>query len=291
MRLYLYTPILQLVEERSYKLNLKFYSSNYKFYFNYGGDKMIGIYKILNSINNKIYIGQSINIESRFKKHISNAYKFNSACYNYPLYRSIRKYGLDNFIFSILEECDQENLNSKEIYWISIFNSNDPEFGYNLTQGGNDTNYLHKITFTIANEIILLLQNTDLTQQEIAEDYGLGQSTISAINTGLSWKREDVIYPIREQYYYKQYNFCTDCGKPISLNAIRCNECNGKIKRIIERPSRDQLKVLIRSTSFSSIGKKYNVSDNAIRKWCKSYNLPYRVSDIKNIPEEEWNKI
>ena len=42
---------------------------------------------------------------------------------------------------------------------------------------------------------------------------------------------------------------------------------------------------------FLIIGKKYNVSDNAVRKWCKTYNLPFRVSDIKNISDEEWKKI
>lgn len=47
----------------------------------------------------------------------------------------------------------------------------------------------------------------------------------------------------------------------------------------------------IRTMSFLSIGKKYNVSDNAIREWCKKYSLLFRNSDIKNISDEEWEKI
>ena len=51
------------------------------------------------------------------------------------------------------------------------------------------------------------------------------------------------------------------------------------------------LKEQIRNTPFSHLGNLYGVSDNAVRKWCKSYNLPSRVGDIKNITDEEWVKI
>ena len=54
---------------------------------------------------------------------------------------------------------------------------------------------------------------------------------------------------------------------------------------------RDELKVLIRTTSFTAIGKKYGVSDNAVRKWCKTCNLPYRKKDINSYSDEEWEKI
>lgn len=48
---------------------------------------------------------------------------------------------------------------------------------------------------------------------------------------------------------------------------------------------------MIRTDSFVSIGKKYCVSDNAIRKWCKTYNLPSKKSEINNYSDEEWEKI
>ena len=43
--------------------------------------------------------------------------------------------------------------------------------------------------------------------------------------------------------------------------------------------------------TFLQIGKKFNVSDNTVRKWCDSYGLPRRVSDIKGYTDEEWEKI
>lgn len=89
----------------------------------------------------------------------------------------------------------------------------------------------------------------------------------------------------------KQY-YCIDCGKQVSTKeTIRCIECNAKNNRKTKRPSREELKNMIRSTSFVAIGRQFNVSDNTIRKWCKSYNLPSQANEIKTYSEEEWKKI
>ena len=72
---------------------------------------MIGIYKII-SPSGKVYVGQSINIESRIKKYASCNCKL-----QVRLYSSIKKYGWENHIFEILEECSIEELNSRERYW------------------------------------------------------------------------------------------------------------------------------------------------------------------------------
>lgn len=62
-------------------------------------------------------------------------------------------------------------------------------------------------------------------------------------------------------------------------------------KKISAKPSREVLKEQIRTIPFVQIGKMYNVTDNAVRKWCKLYNLPSRVTDIKKISDEEWINI
>lgn len=98
---------------------------------------MIGIYKFTNKINNKVYVGQSKNIEERYKNHIRSCFTPKCNRYNKYLYKAIRKYGLENFEFEILEECKIEELNEKEMYYISHFNSNDLAKGYNLTNGGD----------------------------------------------------------------------------------------------------------------------------------------------------------
>lgn len=76
-----------------------------------------GIYKFENLINGKKYIGQSRYIEQRYKDHINRA-KNNGKHreYNSQLHKAIRKYGIENFTFSIIEECSIDKLNEKEKY-------------------------------------------------------------------------------------------------------------------------------------------------------------------------------
>jgi group I intron endonuclease len=66
-----------------------------------------GIYKIENLINGKIYIGQSIEIEQRWKKHLA-------ASDDFLIHKALRKYGKENFSFTILEECDLLKLDERE---------------------------------------------------------------------------------------------------------------------------------------------------------------------------------
>ena len=67
---------------------------------------MIGIYKIENLINGKVYIGQSNNIERRFSQHQSSYEQ--KRFLDKPLYKAFAKYGIENFSFTIIEECSIE---------------------------------------------------------------------------------------------------------------------------------------------------------------------------------------
>lgn len=85
---------------------------------------------------------------------------------------------------------------------------------------------------------------------------------------------------------------CKKCKRPLSTkDAEYCQTCIHEFQRKCEWPSRDELKKLIRSTPFLQIGKKYNVSDNAVRKWCLNYGLPSKKKEIKTISDEDWNTI
>lgn len=89
----------------------------------------------------------------------------------------------------------------------------------------------------------------------------------------------------------KKY-YCCDCGKEISKNAERCISCAAKNRAAKELfLSREELKKLIRTKSFSEIGRLYNVSDNAVRKWCDKYNLPRKKAEIKALSDKEWEVI
>lgn len=94
---------------------------------------MIGIYTIINIINNKKYIGQSIDIENRFIRHKSELN--NNRHINRHLQASWNKYGKDNFKFQIVEECTKEELNKREKYWIKYYDTY--KNGYNMNLGGD----------------------------------------------------------------------------------------------------------------------------------------------------------
>lgn len=102
-------------------------------------EKICGIYKITNLVNGKVYIGQSIDIHRRWNNHKRKTFIKSDEQYNYPLYRAFRKYGLDNFSFEIIEECSEEELNKKEIYYIDLYRTYicwKDSNGYNQTLGG-----------------------------------------------------------------------------------------------------------------------------------------------------------
>jgi hypothetical protein len=86
--------------------------------------------------------------------------------------------------------------------------------------------------------------------------------------------------------------FCQSCGVKIDKGATYCRPCYDIVQRTVaNRPTRIELKNKIRQDSFTNIGKEYGVSDNTIRKWCKRYQLPYRIQDVKLISDEDWELI
>lgn len=254
-----------------------------------GVDLMTGIYCITNKINGKSYVGQSVNIEQRWKAHRTRPFNKNSSQYESSFYRAIRKYGLNNFIFSVLEECEQQELDNRECFWIDKLNSF--KNGYNLTTGGQNTRTNSKLTELEVQEIKSLLLNSNLTEMEISDMFEVSQRTISSINLGQTWCEEQLTYPLMKNRIIEHKYFCIDCGDRITGNGIRCVKCAHLAQRVTIRPNREELKDLIRNNSFLSIGRKYGVSDNAIKKWCKSESLPHKKSDIKNFSDSEWEKI
>lgn len=83
---------------------------------------------------------------------------------------------------------------------------------------------------------------------------------------------------------------CPTCGGKKSAAAKQCINCSTKEQKCFE-VSRETLKEMIYTMSFTEIGKYFGVSDNAIRKRCKSFNLPTKKSEIKTYSEEEWKQV
>lgn len=88
---------------------------------------MIGIYKITNRLNGKVYIGSTTNAKVREEMHFKNSMiELRS---KYPIYKDMIEFGKGNFEFEMIEECSEDELESKEAEYISKYNSS--EVGYN----------------------------------------------------------------------------------------------------------------------------------------------------------------
>lgn len=144
---------------------------------------MKAIYKITNLINNKVYIGQSIAPEQRWKKHIL----YN----NNAIGQALKKYGVENFSFEIIEWTYKYN--EQEAYWIAYYNSYGSS-GYNETRGGEGH---HLLTINEVKHIQSLLQNTTTPLYQIAKEVGWSYDVVRRINQGQSYYNEKLTYPIR----------------------------------------------------------------------------------------------
>ena len=109
---------------------------------------MKGIYKIKNKVNGKVYIGQSLDIEERLYTHKQALNR--NAHENEHLQRSWNKYGKENFIFEIIEECDENILTQREQYYINMYGGINSENTYNQREAsshGTHSEYTkHKIS-------------------------------------------------------------------------------------------------------------------------------------------------
>ena len=164
---------------------------------------MIGIYKIQNLVNNKIYIGQSINIDRRFREHCNRCEQ--------QIDHAIQKYGVDNFTFEVIEECLPEQLNDREDYWIKEFNSLIPN-GYNMNyyKGSyGEYNASSKLTEEDIRVIRTIYNNREYKSmfkvwQELFEDK-ISYGNFTAIVRGKLWSH---IMP--EVFTQENYDYYTD---------------------------------------------------------------------------------
>ena len=258
-----------------------------------------GIYKISNKINGKVYIGQSNNLKRRFKEHKIRYKSINSNEYNSVIHIAIRKYNIENFNFEIIEYCENSKLNEREIFWINYYDSF--KNGYNCTLGGEGSkrpsqkkcsrcgkatsrnfilcitcsNKLKSKNINVIEKIKHDLIYTYKSFEIISLENKVSQRCVRDINRGKTWYDKNVKYPLRNMKKHKELKAkkCPQCGKKIHKKSALCISCHNFNKRKVVWPSCDELKQLITEKPFTEIAKIYKVSDNAVRKWCKNYNL------------------
>lgn len=158
------------------------------------------IYKITNQLNNKCYIGQTTDYKRRFQEHKNLGYGVEE---NKLLYYAIKKYGIENFSFEVIED-KTSKYNEREKYWIQYYDSF--ENGYNMTEGGEEpplnigiNNPFATHTEEEIEKIKQLLRDTKIQYKDIATMFDYDSSTIERINYGKLWRNDSEAYPIRKE--------------------------------------------------------------------------------------------
>lgn len=303
-----------------------------------------GIYKIENLINGKVYIGQSVQLKKRWGVHKAKA-KENKRHDDNHLYSAMKKYGIENFKYDVIEYCSVEELNDREIYWISYYDSTNRNKGYNILLGGKSGGNLYNykeiyekwVEGKSCKELQDLYKCADSVITNALRYYGIDEdqtrSRVTQKNKYVALSEDKIslrVFNIREimsffqlnksqidSFYsslYAGYRFLGYYWEILNENNIPIKELTDEeflsyrmiqtkvytdreklemslTKRTVTRPSRKELKQLIRTKPFTEIGKMYGVSDNSIRKWCDFEKLPRKKKDINSYSDEEWEQI
>lgn len=230
-----------------------------------------GIYKITNTITNKVYIGQSVNIKRRWREEKTAAFSTKDSEYNSVLSKAIRKYGLNNFKFEVIEECEKEKLNERERYWIQYYNSYLK--GYNCNLGGSSSLQCAKINDKKLKGIISSLKEKKLSEQQIAKKFKVSIGTMSSINQGSSWRIPDQNYPIRRRI--NDGKRCLMCNCRINLHRKICLKCYQKTLFGGNVPTKDEMIKLLEKYegNISAISKIYKISKSPFYRLIKKYEI------------------
>lgn len=131
------------------------------------------IYIIKNTVNSKVYIGQTrTSVDQRWKEHLRHA-QYGDQVIN----RAMKKYGVNKFYIETLEICDVSILDEREIYYIDLYDSTDKSKGYNVSIGGNTPRFKRK-ALSIS-DLIDLYVNKEFTLEEIASKFEVSRYIIS----------------------------------------------------------------------------------------------------------------
>jgi len=140
--------------------------------------RQAGIYGWKNSVNGKWYIGQSIDPEDRRKEHLQSLRA--GRHYNKRWQEDFRFLGETAFEHHLIEECSPETLDTRERVWVAYYKSDQPEFGYNQTHGGNSVGMHTKETKA---KISATLKGRRNTAEQIARFSAVRKGHLTSLET------------------------------------------------------------------------------------------------------------
>lgn len=266
------------------------------------------IYKFTNKINGHCYIGQTNNLQKRYNGHKSESFNPKAPGYWLPFHCAIRKYGIDNFTYEVIEEiADGENqdfINEREKYFIQYYHSLKDESGYNVTLGGDGCpkpplSYEEKLERSklFTKEEIKDIQQRLINDEEyddIEKIYApkLKRTFLVNINTGTNFYNPDFNYPLKKNAKSK---FSQKEIKEIK-NRIKSGEIYSSIQKDFNIKSAGFLSMINTGKYFYSDEDTYPLCNKGCRKQDNEKWVNGIIFDIINSNlslsqiAEKWNK-
>lgn len=197
------------------------------------------IYIIRNTINNKVYIGQTkVDVQTRWKEHLRHA-KYGDQVIN----RAMRKHGVNKFYIETLEICDIDIIDDREMFYIKLYNSTDKSKGYNVSIGGATPRFKRKY-LSIAN-LVDLYVNQQKTLEQIAQMYNV-----------------------------TRYIICTEL-RNAGVTIRKRSESSSRFNKI----SKDKIQKALKVTgSLRKAAKMIGVKYSTFRNACIYYHIEYNSS-------------
>lgn len=179
------------------------------------------IYIIRNTINNKVYIGQTkVSVETRWQEHLRHA-KYGDQVIN----RAMRKYGIDKFYIETLEICDINIIDEREIYYIDLYDSTNKSKGYNVSIGGKTPRFQRKVLSI--STLVDLYKNQGFTLSEIAKKFNVTRYIITTElrNAGIKinerYRQEEIFNKVDRDTLLdalKEYKSLRRAAKSLNMN-------------------------------------------------------------------------
>lgn len=282
------------------------------------------IYLITNLITDEKYVGQTYNsIYVRFAHHYKDYKRFPER----KLYKNMNEYGINNFDIKKLEECSDELLDEREIYWIDKLDTF--HNGLNDTIGGSHGKIGEKEKLQII-DFYKQVQNYN----DVIQKFNIDRKTIYTILKDNNIKRDSSSEILQKRYGKKiaridpntgeilqEYSSQMEAGRwlksqglsniedlrKLSYHLGKATKDNTKVGGYYWRNlsdqqkstiteletivSRDEYKDLIRRKPFTQIAKQFNISDKTVSRWCLKYNLPSTKKEISKYSDEEWAEL
>jgi len=201
------------------------------------------IYVIKNKLNNKVYVGQTIqDVEKRFKQHL----KLSIGNKNQIIYKAISSIGKENFYYETLEEniVSYEELNKLEEKYILLYNSITPN-GYNLCPGGQKWRRKPKIDESEYDNIIRDYVENEMSLRLLAKKYNVSHSTIIDVldknniqrrkrNNKLPDRTSKVTREIMEDLYINKKMMIKDIAELLNISVRNVSRAKNRynIKRV-----------------------------------------------------------